>query len=109
MLNKSIRYINSSIDLLINYAAELETVRNETLLNYNKFNKDKTNIINMLIYINIFVYTSYALIVKNKLHEITDKKNWILCLNSLFENEKIINYWNNYLLKFTSIEWQKIK
>ena len=109
MLNKSIRYIKRSIDLLIKYAAELETVRNETLINYNRFNKDKTNIINMLIYINIFVYTSYALIVKNKFHEITDKKNWILCLNSLFENEKIINYWNNYLLKFTLIEWQKIK
>jgi len=109
MLNKSIRYINKSINLLIKYGDELHSIRNETLLNYKKFNKDKTNIINMMIYLNIFVYTSYSTIVKNKFNDITSKKNWKLCLNYLFENEKIINLWNNYLLKFTAIEWQSIK
>jgi hypothetical protein len=74
MLNKSIRYINKSINLLIKYGDELHSILNETLLNYKKFNKDKTNIINMMIYLNIFVYTSYATIVKNKFNDITSKK-----------------------------------
>jgi hypothetical protein len=109
MLNKSIRYIKKSIDLLIQYNNDYNNIRKKTIINYNIYEKDKENIINLMIYINTFIYTSYASIIKNKINEITDIKNWLLCLKYIFDNENVINIWNDILLTITNIEWKSIK
>ena len=103
ILNKSVRYIKRYIDILQKYNVNLSIMKTFTSLNYAKYANDKEHIINIMVYINAFVYTSYACLMKQQLQQITDKKNWLFCLNYIFENEKLIRGWNDTLLALTRI------
>lgn len=103
MLNKSIRYITKAVQMMRKYGSEFASIKQQTLVDYASFDKDKNNIINMMVYVNIFVYTSYAVIMKNKISEINNAEKWLKTLDFIFANEDMIKKWNNDLLQITRV------
>jgi hypothetical protein len=103
MLNKSIRYIKKSLDILQKYNSSINIMKNFTILDYKNYQDDKEVILNIMIYINIFVYTSYACIIKKQFNEINDKTNWIFCLDYVIRNENLLSFWNKFLINLMHI------
>ena len=108
LLNKSIRYIYKNIDKIIEYNSLINELKLQKRIDYSKYNIDLKIIINFIIYINIFLYTSYATIIKKKTNNITNKKKWNISLSFLLNNEKIIKNLLNLLLNYTNITSIKI-
>lgn len=108
LLNKSIRYIYKNIDNIINYNILINELKLKKIIDYSKYDIDLKIIINFIIYTNIFLYTSYATIIKNKTNYITNKNKWNFSLSFLLNNEKIIKNLLNLLLTYTNITSRKI-
>lgn len=106
MLKKSMRYVKKAIDTIKIFQSKLRSVNSQTLIKYSKYNKEKQELLNSMIFINIFVYTSYAVIMKNKISEVPFKEAWIECLNSILISGDILKEWNNKLLQITATTWK---
>jgi hypothetical protein len=108
LLNKSIRYIYKNIDKITNYNLLINELKLKKRIDYSKYDIDLKIIINFIIYTNIFLYTSYATIIKNKTENITNKNKWNISLSFLLNNEKIIKNLINLLLTYTNFTSNKI-